>query len=113
MHGIDRVNDAIRRRLYIQEGKAVLGGPGYWRVYGIDGGNVKLVYGDGGQEDRPCDCQTKTLEEFDAIPLYRSVGIWSFARDDDPAADYIAMAERDPHAAGNLIYDLKVRLGEA
>jgi hypothetical protein len=53
-----------------------------------------------------------TIEEYLELRKrpYRSVGIWNFVPEDDPAANHIAGAYASPHSYGARVYELEKKV---
>lgn len=103
--------DAIDKGLHVGGFRTPLGGPGFRKP--------RAVTEDGGVVVRDSDCEPRRSEETwtrekwdEAVEkggLWRSVGMWSFAPWDDPAAGAVAFAHRNPDSAGREIHRLRNR----
>lgn len=108
------LREIAERKLYFRYGSTLQGGMSWWypdKEQPDPENTVVIRDGDCG-EVRPTRAISR--EEFDRrvrdYGLWRSVGLWSFTRADDPAANLIRSCERNPHGAGHRIYRLEERL---
>ena len=85
----------------------------WWRPIRIENGNIVLLWGDCGNENRSSDLWFTTPDKWremvseDGAGLYKRVGIWDFVPAYDPAADCIKFCFADPEAAGRELYELR------
>lgn len=107
-----QVEDAISRNLYTFRDYRSSGRPIWMRPIRIALGNIVMLYGDCGTLSRQEDLSRWTTDEWAEAArnpgLFRRVGLWSFVRDDDPAASEVSYCTNYPDQAGHDLYDLRM-----
>lgn len=108
-----QVEWAIREKLYCARGTRWSGGLAWERPIRIELGNIIMLWGDCGNENRQEDLSEWTIDEWrevvleDNTGLYRQVGFWQFAPVDDPAVECIRWCNSYPDTAGRELHRLR------
>ena len=93
--------DLSNKRRCFPHGTTPLGGVDFVRPVAIKDARVVLQDIDGGH--RRYEVSFAEYRELRKHPM-RHIGIWEFVAENDPAADTVAFAVRDPQAAGYALY---------
>lgn len=106
-----QVEMAIKNHLHIiRPGCSALGGALYGYPEKIEYGNIVMRDSDCGLAKQTFLWTTDQWANAARYGLYKQVGFWAFARYDDPATGYIAMAHSSPEYAGRRIHELTGKL---
>ena len=106
---------AARERLLVA-GRFVtpLGGCSYEYVVGVELGNILLLNADCPTTHSPVSVSPETFAELCGMGkrFLQKVGMWDFVPADDPAADLIRYAHRDPAAVGRMLFEARQKIQE-
>ena len=110
----EEVERVIQQRLHIgAPGTTPLGGPRWAYPDSIELGNIVMRDSDCGLAKPTFIWTTDQWEENQKqCGLWRKVGMWSFVRAEDPAADEIALCHCSPEWAGQELARLRARVEE-